>query len=130
MVIVDTSVWIDFLKGIENKKTQKLSSLEDQKIDIYTTGLIISEILSGIKSNVIFKELESKLLNLQIVNPIYPSTYINAATIYRDGRKQGITIRKMIDCLIAQLAIENSLFLLHKDEDFDKIATFTNLKIY
>jgi predicted nucleic acid-binding protein len=130
MVIVDTSVWIDFFKGIDNKKTQMLSSLEAQKMDIYTTGLIISEILGSVKNNVIFRELESKLLNLQAVNPIYPSTYINAAIIYGDGRKQGIIIRKMIDCLIAQLAIENSLYLLHKDEDFDKIATFTSLKIF
>jgi len=130
MVIVDTSVWIDFFNGNCNGETLKLEGLKQKRVDIFTTGLIITEILCGIKDNKMLEELKEKLLKLPFVNPCYPSTYINSALIYRKGRKKGITIRKTIDFLIAQLAIENGLYLLHKDDDFNKIATFTELKIY
>jgi len=130
MVIIDTSVWIDFFNGSCNEETIKLEGLKQKKVDIFTTGLIITEILCGVKDNEILEELKEKLLKLPFVNPCYPETYINSALIYRKGRKKRITIRKTIDFLIAQLAIENGLYLLHKDNDFNKIATFTKLNIY
>ena len=130
MVIIDTSVWIDFLNGSYNEKTIKLKDLKQKGIDIFTTGLIITEILCGIKDNNMFEIVKEKLLKLPFANPSYPLTYINAAIIYKEGRRKGITIRKTIDFLIAQIAIENNLHLLHKDSDFDKIASFTKLRIY
>jgi len=130
MVIVDTSVWIDYFNGRYNKFTEKLADLEKKKYDIFTTGIIITEILSGIRSSKDYKIIKEKLLQLSYVNLIYPSTYIESALIFKKGKKTGITIRKIIDCLIAQLAIENSLLLLHHDKDFDRIATFSKLKIY
>lgn len=130
MVIVDTSVWIDYFNGRYNKFTEKLADLEKKKYDIFTTGIIITEILSGIRSSKDYKIIKEKLLQLSYVNLIYPSTYIESALIFKKGKKTGITIRKIIDCLIAQLAIENGLLLLHHDKDFDRIATFSKLKIY
>ena len=130
MVIVDTSVWIDYFNGRYNKFTEKLADLEKEKYDIFTTGIIITEILSGIRSSKDYKIIKEKLLQLSYVNLIYPSTYMESALIFKKGKKTGITIRKIIDCLIAQLAIENSLLLLHHDKDFDRIATFSKLKIY
>ncbi|MCE5330217.1 hypothetical protein LLG07_07815 [bacterium] len=70
------------------------------------------------------------LKNLPVVNPVYPETYVKAASIYQAGRQKGITVRKIIDCLITQIAIENNLLFLHKDEDFNQIASFMELKIY
>ena len=130
MVIVDTSVWIDYFNGRYNKFTEKLADLEKKKYDIFTTGIIITEILSGIRSSKDYKIIKEKLLQLSYVNLIYPSTYIESALIFKKGKKTGITIRKIIDCLIAQLAIENGLLLLHHDKDFDRIATFSKLKVY
>jgi len=130
MVIVDTSVWIDYFNGRYNKFTEKLEDLEKKKYDIFTTGIIITEILSGIRSSKDYKIIKEKLLQLPYVNLIYPSTYIESALIFKKGKKTGITIRKIIDCLIAQLAIENGLLLLHHDKNFDRIATFSKLKIY
>ncbi len=124
MVIIDTSVWIDFFNGSCNEETIKLEGLKQKKVDIFTTGLIITEILCGVKDNEILEELKEKLLKLPFVNPFYPETYINSALIYRKGRKKGITIRKTIDFLIAQLAIENGLYLLHKDNDFTKLNIY------
>jgi len=130
MVIVDTSVWIDFFNGKENEYVYKLESLKEKDIDIFTTGIIVTEILSGFKEERDVNLAAELLKNLPFVNPVYPDTYIKAASIYRTGRRKGITIRKIIDCLIAQSAIENNLLLLHKDEDFNQIAGFTELKIY
>ena len=130
MVIVDTSVWIDFFNGKENECVYKLESLKEKDIDIFTTGIIVTEILSGFKEERDVNLAAELLKNLPFVNPVYPDTYIKAASIYRTGRRKGITIRKIIDCLIAQSAIENNLLLLHKDEDFNQIAGFTELKIY
>jgi len=130
MVIVDTSVWIDFFNGKENEYVYKLESLMEKDIDIFTTGIIVTELLSGFKEERDIKTASELLKNLLFVNPVYPDTYIKAASIYRTGRRKGITIRKIIDCLIAQTAIENNLLLLHKDEDFNQIAGFSGLKIY
>ena len=130
MVIVDTSVWVDFFNGEYNSFTEKLANLEDEGIDIFTSGIILTEVLSWIKSDNVLEMVKEKLLQLPFVNPNYPSTYINSALIFRKCRRRGITIRKHIDCLIAQLAIENRLFLLHNDKDFDRIAAFSELKIY
>lgn len=130
MVIVDTSVWVDFFNGKENEYVYKLASLKEKDIDIFTTGIIVTEILSGFKKESDIKLTTELLKNLPFVNPLYPGTYVKAASIYRTGRKKGITVRKIIDCLIAQIAIENNLLLLHKDEDFNQIACFTELKIY
>lgn len=130
MVIVDTSVWIDFFNGKENEYVYKLESLKEKDIDVFTTGIIVTEILSGFKEERDIKLTTELLKNLPVVNTAYPETYLNAALIYRTGRKKGITVRKIIDCLIAQIALENNLLLLHKDEDFNRIASFTGLKIY
>ena len=130
MVIVDTSVWINYFRGISNETTDKIESLEKNNLDLYTTGIIVTEILAGLRNEDTFRQIKTELSHLFHADPRYPETYISAANIYRKGRSLGITIRKMIDCLIAQIAIENDLLLLHDDEDFIKIATFTDLKIY
>ena len=130
MVIVDTSVWINYFRGISNETTDKIESLGKNNLDLYTTGIIVTEILAGLRNEDTFRQIKTELSHLYHVDPRYPETYISTANIYRKGRSSGITIRKMIDCLIAQVAIENGLFLLHDDEDFIKIAAFTDLKIY
>lgn len=119
-----------FFNGNCNEETLKLEGLKQKRVDTFTTGLIITEILCGIKDNRMLEEVKEKLLKLPFVNPCNPSTYINSALIYRKGKKKGTTIRKTIDFLIMQPAIENCLYLIHKDYDFNKIATFTELKIY
>ena len=88
MVIVDTSVWIDYFNGRYNKFTEKLANLEKKKYDIFTTGIIITEILSGIRSSKDYKIIKEKLLQLSYVNLIYPSTYIESALIFKKVRKQ------------------------------------------
>jgi len=121
LILVDTSVWIDFLKGTKSRQEIILKKLIEEEEDICITGIILTEILQGVKNDFKYKEIKKFLLALPIFFP-KKETYIKAAEIYRKCRKTGITIRSTVDCLIAQIAIENDLILLHKDRDFDKIA--------
>lgn len=130
MVIVDTSVWIDFFNNAASLEIEKLSNLGKKNMDIFTCGIIITEILSGVKNKKEKDLLKENFLQLRPVEPVYPETYIKAASIFSEGRKKGITIRKTVDCIIAQLAIENDLYILHKDIDYERISSFTKLKVY
>ncbi len=128
MILVDTSVFIDFFKGTRNESVDKFKRILQQEIPFGLTPLIFQEILQGAKSEFEYNRLK-KYLELQIF--FYPDdpikSYAQAAKLYFRCRKSGITIRSTIDCLIAQTVIENDLLLLHNDKDFkamQKIITF------
>jgi len=87
------------------------------------------EILQGIKDDMIYEIIKSYLLEFPIIKPKGKETYIAAAEIYRKCRRQGKTLRKTIDCIIASIVKENNLALLHKDNDFEVIKKVVDLKI-
>ena len=87
-------------------------------------------ILQGFKQDRDFELARQHLLRFPIYSLYSPDSYIQAAQLYRKFRQQGITIRKTIDYLIAQTAIENKLAILHDDNDFNRIAGVCPLKIY
>ena len=122
MVLIDTSVFINYLKGVENESTIKFDNIISKKIPFGINNYIYQEILQGSANEKEFKTLHAYLTKM----PFYPlknkKSYSNAALLYFKCRKQGITIRSTIDLLIAQTAIENNLFLLHNDNDFANIA--------
>lgn len=129
MVLVDTSVLIAYLKATENNSTRRFQYVLDNNIVFGINSLIYQEVLQGVKSE---KDLLSvkKYLDTQRFYGLKDQreSYAAAARIYYSCRKRGITVNSTIDCLIAQTAIENNLFLLHNDSDFDRIATVINLK--
>ena len=129
MIIVDTSVWIDFLKGVNSPQRHTLHKLIEEEEDISITEIILTEILQGIKEEREFRAIKNYLLELPIHKPKGIETYVNAANIYRDCRKKGKTVRKTVDCVIAAICIENRLPLLHKDNDFTNIESCTVLKV-
>jgi predicted nucleic acid-binding protein len=129
MILVDTTVWIDFFNGRESEKTEKLTSLLRQEIDICITEIIMTEILQGIRNDDQFLETRNSLLSLPFIHANSTETYVHAADIYRQCRKKGKTIRKTVDCIIAAIAIENNVSLLHNDSDFTYIAEVFNLII-
>ena len=119
MYLIDSSVWIDFLNNKTDNSIDKCIALNQSGI----MSLIYTEVLQGAKQN----KFDTYCAYLS-AQPFYTlkdgkTSYEQAAQIYRKCRKQGITIRSSIDCLIAQCAIENDLILLHNDKDFDKIAS-------
>jgi len=129
MILVDTSVWIDFLRGEESVQRQTLHRLIEDEEDISIIGIILTEVLQGIKKDRDFQEVMGYLLEFPIYGPKSIETYLEAARIYRDCRRKGKIVRKTVDCLIAAICIENDLTLLHKDRDFDLIESCTELRV-
>lgn len=129
MVLVDTTVWIDFLKGRDTSQVRRFEELLAEEIDIFTTGLIVQEVLSGIKRK---KERDSVVAELNRFIRISPTleTHVAAAEIFDTCRKKGYTIRSVIDCLIAALALEYDLTVLENDRDYAHIARVTRLKTF
>ena len=128
MILVDTSVWIDFFGEKPLPHVNKLEALIGQGEEIAICGVILTEILQGIRDEKQFHETEERLNTLTFL-PMIHNTFIVAAHIYRSLRIQGITIRKSIDCMIAAAALENKAYFLHNDRDFKVIAEHFPLKV-
>ena len=123
MILIDTSVWLDFFNATGTKTQLHLRHLIEEGEDIAIDDIILAEILQGIKSEKDFKRTKKYLLELPVYSLKNTNSYIEAAQIYRACRRRGLTVRKLIDCLIARTAIENDLCLFHNDKDFNAIAT-------
>jgi len=131
MILVDTSVLIQFFKGINSEGAKIFSIVLQRKIPFGINSLIFQEVLQGAGSEkeylILKKYLESQRF-YHLKDPV--DSFAKAAKIYLDCRKKGITIRSTIDCLIAQTALENGLVLLHEDSDFDLMSKVIPLKFY
>ena len=124
MFLVDTSVWVDYLRGISTPSVEKFQRILDETRPFGITSLIYQEVLQGTDSDVSFARLDAYLRSQRFYHSEDPlTTYAEAARIYFRCRRKGVTIRSTIDCLVAQIAIENDLLLLHSDRDFDDIAS-------
>ena len=131
MVLVDTSVMVGYLQGKENDAVLTFQYILDNNIPFGINYSIYQEVLQGVKTEKDFDKVK-KYLDTQRFYSLKDEkeSYASAAKIYFKCRKKGITISSTIDCLIAQTAIENNLFLLHNDSDFDDIAKVVDLKIF
>lgn len=130
MILIDSSVWIDFFNGVEGKTVSELEKLIVDEEDICLSEYILTEVLQGFRDDMEYETAKRYLLRFPVAGMPDENSYVEAAQIYRKCRKHGITIRKTADCIIAQTAIENNLSLLHKDQDFNMIASVCPLKIY
>jgi predicted nucleic acid-binding protein len=123
MILVDTSVWIDFFRGIENEAVHAFHRIIQEQIHYGITSLIYQEVLQGAQNKADFNQLANHLETQLFYHPVDPvSTSRRAARIYQECRLKGITISSTIDCLIAQIALEHGLYLLHHDKDYVRIA--------
>jgi predicted nucleic acid-binding protein len=132
MILVDTSVWIEYLSRRPGAAARRLDDLAATGIPFALAPVILQEILQGARSA---REFERLRRNLATQWFLYPhdadESYVQAAKIYARCRWAGVTPRSAIDCLIVQIAIENDASLLHNDTDFDHIArVIPSLKIY
>lgn len=130
MILVDTSVWVDFLRDKKSVQRQVLHRLIEEEEDISITEIILTEILQGIRNDRDFQTVKDYLLEFPIYMPKGIETYLKAAEIYRTCKRKGKTVRKTVDCIIAAICIENNLTILHKDSDFDLIEACTTLRCY
>jgi predicted nucleic acid-binding protein len=130
VIVVDTTVWVDFLGAKGTSFDLHLAELIERGDAIALTDLIYCEILQGIRDQTKFAEVRDILRSYPILRLKELDTFEQAAGIYRDCRRRGFTIRKTIDCLIASTCLNAGAELYHNDRDYEFIARVRNLKIY
>lgn len=128
MVIVDASVWIDYLFDSNNPQTDWLDWAIGRE-EIGLTSLSVCEILQGVRFDRQFRELRADLLRFPVFESWSAQLAAASAQNYRSLRNRGITIRSTIDCLIATFCIQQNHSLLHSDRDFDAFETHLRLDV-
>jgi predicted nucleic acid-binding protein len=123
MILVDTSVLLDYLKNIENQKSKIFQDILERKLPYSITNYIFLEVLQGAKTGKEFDVLKDYLGSL----PFYDLTegklsFEKIAKLNLQCRGAGVTVRSTIDLILVQIALEHDLALLHNDRDFDNIA--------
>nr|VFJ43813.1 MAG: hypothetical protein BECKFW1821A_GA0114235_100529 [Candidatus Kentron sp. FW]VFJ55528.1 MAG: hypothetical protein BECKFW1821B_GA0114236_102326 [Candidatus Kentron sp. FW] len=126
-VLVDTSVWIDFFNGKETSRTERLEYYLSHAI-VIVGDLILAELLQGFRNDKDYRIAKSLLEKLELVPLCNIELAIKSAQNYRALRKEGVTIRKTIDSIIATYCIENDIPLLYSDRDFDPFVENLKLK--
>jgi len=128
VVVVDTTVWVDYLQGTHNPETDWL----DQELDrqrLALTDVIFCEVLQGLSDDDTAKEVESLLLRFEVFETGGVNLAREAARNYRTLRRRGRTVRKTIDCLIATFCIRAGHSLLHRDRDFEAFEKLLELSV-
>ena len=128
MVIVDTTVWIDYLAGKTNAQTAWLEIQADRQ-RLGLTDLILCEILQGIRTEADLKKVRHELSRFAIFSTGGEDLAVASAQNYRTLRRRGITVRTTIDCLIATFCLRERHSLLHHDSDFNPFETHLGLQV-
>lgn len=128
MILVDSSVWIDYFRGTTTAQTEILDALLGEE-PLAIGDLILTEVLQGFNSERDFNEAREMLTALTVVELGGEEIAIQAARNFRALRKLGVTVRKTIDTLIATRCIESGYDLLHNDRDFDPFARYLGLAV-
>ena len=128
MVIVDTTVWIDYFDGTDNGEIDWLDAeLEHQRLGL--TDIILCEVLQGVRDKSAAVRVERQLLKLEVFASGGVDLARDAARNNRLLRSRGHTVRKTVDCLIATFCIREQHSLLHRDRDFDPFEEFLGLSV-
>jgi len=129
LIVIDTSVWIPLLNGTAHPKAEWARALIEGPEDIGVPGIVLEEILRGLRSDSQFRRVRDHLLSDFTYLEMRQSLFVRSAEIYRALRKTGKTIGSPGDCLIAACAIEEEASLLEDDADFRIIADLFPLKL-
>ena len=127
MILVDSSVWIDYFRGRQSSQTDRLHALLGNE-PIATGDLVLAEVLQAFGSVQDFNQGKKLLTSLPIIELVGREIAIQAANNFRTLRSLGITVRKTIDTLIATSCIEKGLALLYSDKDFDPFVEHLGLQ--
>jgi predicted nucleic acid-binding protein len=128
MVIVDTTVWIDYMRGLQNAETNYFDrELGRQRFGL--TDLILCEILQGLKDEHASNRVLRELRRFELFESGGEELAVAAARNFRNLRRQGHTVRKTIDCLIATYCLRHGHSLLHRDRDFDPFEKILGLVV-
>ena len=129
MIVVDTSVLIAFLKGARTPAAERFARIEEDEIPFAIPVVCFQELLQGARDGREWRVLDEYLASQRLLKPEDPlDLHREAARIFFDGRRRGLTIRSTVDCLIAAQTLRAGGTLLHDDNDFDHIAKIRPLK--
>lgn len=126
MILVDTSAWVEFLRDTGSPTCARVDELLAE--EIATCHPVRMEVLAGARDERHLQDLRGLLARATMIETL-PTDYEDASALYRSCRRQGETVRKLIDCLIAAHAIRAHLPLLHADNDFDVLARRAGLVV-
>lgn len=128
MILIDTTVWIDYFRGAPTPETDWLDrNLLRQRLGL--TDLIFCEVLQGVRDETEFERVQRELLKLEVFPTGGVALALAAAKHYRALRAQGYTVRRTIDCLIATFCLQNGHALLRNDRDFDPFEQARGLAV-
>jgi predicted nucleic acid-binding protein len=127
VILVDSSVWIDFFSANPGPAGRELARMVEDGESFALAGVVVTEILQGLTRDP--EEIERFLAQWDLIEPRGFQTYREAATIFRTGRAQGISLTT-IDVLVAAIALENGASVFTLDKDFSRISRFTGLPLY
>ena len=130
MIVVDTTVWIDFLEGRGSAFDRHLTELVEVDASLALVDIIYCEVLQGIRDEETYQRTRVSLRAHPILRPHGLETYETAANLYRAARRRGLTIRRSVDCLIAATCLEAGAEIYHNDRDFDALARVSDLMIH
>jgi predicted nucleic acid-binding protein len=128
MIIVDSTIWIDYFNGTINKKTDWLDDALGIE-PIIMGDIILAEVLQGFQNEKDFRTAKKLLLEFPYMDMIGQELAVKSAMNYRVLRQKGITIRKTIDVMIGTFCIHNNFALLHNYKDFDPLEKHLKLKV-
>lgn len=129
MILVDTSAWVEFDRATDSLVDQRLRSLIADGVDIALTEPVIAELVAGARTDAREARLRSLLLSFDLLPFEAPIDFDGASTIYRRCRAQGVTPRGLLDCMIAAVAVRNSVPVLSHDVDLARIAKVVDLRL-
>ena len=128
MVLVDTSIWIDFFQAPESRSASELVALIKDHNRVYLCGVVLQEVLQGIRNQKSFELVRERLLKFPFIEA-NREIWLLAALLYRDLRSKGITMPP-VDVTIAALAIQNDVSLFSRDVHFEEVAKVSRLRLY
>ncbi len=127
MIFVDSSVWIAYFNGVDSEPTRLLdTALGTTRIVV--GDLVLTEVLQGFRADRDFRQARTLMLHLDVRSVLSPALALRAAEHYRFLRRQGTTVRKTIDTVIATYCIDEDLPLLHDDKDFLPFEQYLGLQ--
>ena len=127
LILVDTSAWIEYLRNTRSRTCILVDEVLAQEIAI--CDAVRMEVLAGARDEAHLRSLQ-RLLARAVTVPTRATDFDDAAALYRRCRREGETVRKLIDCLIASVAIRAGIPVLHSDGDFDVLARHTEMRVY
>jgi predicted nucleic acid-binding protein len=129
VILADTSAWIEFRRATESPTHKRLRAAIEVGETLATTGTVILELLAGARDEIEAADIRRMLAHCRLLKLEEPLDQETAASLYRACRREGATVRRTADCLIAAVAVRTGARLLHRDADFDVIARYSALLI-